>query len=372
MPHQPLFRKIFDSELHDIGTADKLRRITEQYPYFSLAHFFSLKNATVNDVATPEQMQMAALHFNNLFLLNKRISETLENKDFDMRGYDAEMRKESISSEDSSSNITSPIETIITSGTDDFFHAAGDEPETFNKENKLQAEVNTEVQEHEAEAPLPTIEPVTENEDIKENALATPEIAENVDTNAQLTNKEDLGESATPSSNTENDFAKENEISVLPTSHAYVDSIPHPATEEETPDATIVTNTSENTNIDQEEKPLFEPLHTTDYFASQGIRISDEIKNAEESKEMKSFTNWLRSMKRLNQAYTHDQDRPIDPQVEKLARSSNEEQNIVTESMAETFLSQGKHEKAKEIYRQLSLQNPSKSGYFAALLEKIV
>ena len=44
---------------------------------------------------------------------------------------------------------------------------------------------------------------------------------------------------------------------------------------------------------------------------------------------------------------------------------------IVTESLAQLHLKQGRPEKAIEIYEKLRLQNPQKFSYFAALIEKI-
>jgi hypothetical protein len=52
------------------------------------------------------------------------------------------------------------------------------------------------------------------------------------------------------------------------------------------------------------------------------------------------------------------------------ARQSPENE-IVSESLAELLLKQHKPEKAIEIYEKLSLQNPEKMTYFAALIEKI-
>lgn len=116
----------------------------------------------------------------------------------------------------------------------------------------------------------------------------------------------------------------------------------------------------------------FEPLHTVDYFASQGIKITEEpVTNDKLGNQMKSFTAWLKSMKKL---HSSEFGQPS-PATEKLIQNSAEESNIntevLTEAMAEVLIKQDKKEKAIEMYNKLSLINPSKSVYFAAKIESI-
>jgi hypothetical protein len=115
----------------------------------------------------------------------------------------------------------------------------------------------------------------------------------------------------------------------------------------------------------------FEPYHTVDYFASQGIRLSQaEATKDKFGKQLKSFTEWLKSMKKLP-ANEVKVDVTTQQKVEHMAEDSVHTADIVTEAMAEVWLKQGNKEKAIETYNKLSLLNPSKRAYFAALIENL-
>jgi hypothetical protein len=116
----------------------------------------------------------------------------------------------------------------------------------------------------------------------------------------------------------------------------------------------------------------FEPFHTVDYFASQGIKLSQEDASSDKfGKQLKSFTDWLKTMKRLPAAANRVPDPASEQKVEDLAVHSVEATDVVTEAMAEVWLKQGNREKALEVYQKLSLSDPSKSAYFAAKIESL-
>ena len=124
--------------------------------------------------------------------------------------------------------------------------------------------------------------------------------------------------------------------------------------------------------IVQKEEMLFEPLSATDYFASQGIKLSDEVQTGDKlGKQLKSFTEWLKTMKKVHGNKLPDGSEQVDLAVQKLAEKSNQEDIILTESMAEAYIQQGKIAKARDIYEKLSLLNPSKNVYFAAKIESL-
>jgi hypothetical protein len=121
-----------------------------------------------------------------------------------------------------------------------------------------------------------------------------------------------------------------------------------------------------------DEAMLFEPMHMVDYFASQGIKLPEEVQAGDKlGKQLKSFTEWLKTMKKVHvENDTGSADQP-DAVIQTMAENSNTEAVVLTESMAEVFARQGKMSKASEVYQKLSLLNPAKSAYFAAKLENL-
>ncbi len=125
------------------------------------------------------------------------------------------------------------------------------------------------------------------------------------------------------------------------------------------------------TEIEKEEL-LFEPLFASDYFASQGIKLSAEIKSDDKlGKQLKSFTEWLKTMKKADAGKLPETSGITDRAVSDMAEKSNTTAQIVTESMADVYIQQGKPNKAIEIYEQLSLHNPSKSVFFADKIKSL-
>ncbi len=117
----------------------------------------------------------------------------------------------------------------------------------------------------------------------------------------------------------------------------------------------------------------FEPYYTVDYFASQGVRLKEEEKPLDKfGKQLKSFTDWLKAMKRLPESeIAKSVETQAERKVEQLAGQSITDREVVTEAMAEVWEKQGNALKAIEIYNKLSLLEPSKSTYFAAKIEEL-
>ena len=144
---------------------------------------------------------------------------------------------------------------------------------------------------------------------------------------------------------------------------------PEEITEEIAPKSTNETLIS---NEEIKDEVAFEPLYTVDYFASQGIKMREELlMNDKLGKQMKSFTDWLKSMKKLHPGKLPEQNEVIEKIIQSSAEESNADAEVLTEAMAEVLIKQDKQEKAIEMYQKLSLMNPSKSAYFAAKIESI-
>ena len=156
------------------------------------------------------------------------------------------------------------------------------------------------------------------------------------------------------------------------------------------PNETNATNSIENEaplhipfNISKEpvteDSITFEPLHTSDYFASVGIKLSEEARPVDRlGQQMKSFTEWLKTMKKMHAdqfaetgsapqsaAQTNEQ------HIQQLAEASNKEGEVVTEAMADVLVQQGRVGKALEVLEKLSLLNPGKITYFAAKINQL-
>lgn len=120
---------------------------------------------------------------------------------------------------------------------------------------------------------------------------------------------------------------------------------------------------------DQLEYQQAEPMHTVDYFASQGIKLN--LKQAPKdalTNKLMSFTDWLRQVKQSEKSSEVSQ---MEKKVSEDASHSVRREEVVTEAMAEVLLRQGHREQAIQLFTKLSFQIPEKSSYFAARIEQI-
>jgi hypothetical protein len=131
------------------------------------------------------------------------------------------------------------------------------------------------------------------------------------------------------------------------------------------------TNTKPAASIEKD--LLFEPYYTVDYFASQGIQFKpEENPNDTFGQQLKSFTDWIKVMKRLPLAELGKSiDLKEERKVEQMAGHSLVNEEVYTEAMAAVWIKQGNLAKAKEVYQKLSLLEPAKSAYFASKINAL-
>ncbi len=119
----------------------------------------------------------------------------------------------------------------------------------------------------------------------------------------------------------------------------------------------------------------FEPFHTVDYFASQGIKPTAAADGTDKlSLQLKSFTAWLKTMKKVDTKLPEN-DMPTattaDITVVNMAENSLNNNEILTETMADVLVKQGKTNAAITMYEKLSLQDSNKSAYFAEIIKDL-
>ena len=127
----------------------------------------------------------------------------------------------------------------------------------------------------------------------------------------------------------------------------------------------------EHVHISTTQPIPIEPYHTVDYFASQGIKNRLDDPQDELGKKVKTFTAWLKTMKRLQPAAEIFEIEESDEEIDNGIDLQVPQEVIATEAMAEVYLKQGLTQKAIEVYAKLSLQNPANSHIFAAKIIQI-
>lgn len=134
----------------------------------------------------------------------------------------------------------------------------------------------------------------------------------------------------------------------------------------------IAFSPTEETEMEQPLDVPIEPYHTVDYFASQGIKLSRDEQKDELSRKVQSFTAWLRTMKRLQPVPETTTFKNIEEIFGDAPLTEEKDDNeVYTEAMAEVYVKQGLKEKAIEVYRKLSLQNPDNHATFADKIDQL-
>lgn len=161
-----------------------------------------------------------------------------------------------------------------------------------------------------------------------------------------------------------------------------------------------------NASVKAKDTDAFQPLYTEDYFLHQdisdGIKVDSNNKlhnitvenSAKNLMVMMSFEDWLTYLKKNTEKRKSDEEDKLALktmwQREKLTAAIEEESDnipeevfnmainsinnddiLISESLANLHVQQGHFDKAIEIYRKLSLLNPKKKTYFAAKIDNL-
>ncbi|HEY9177384.1 MAG TPA: hypothetical protein VIN07_06815, partial [Flavipsychrobacter sp.] len=182
-----------------------------------------------------------------------------------------------------------------------------------------------------------------------------------------------------------------------------------PAAEEIVPPPPRERRTVKSILHEKQDDNLIPPIYTEDYFLHQGMHVSndlpEDIGNPDHKLSMQeqqkslmvvmSFSEWLmyyKKKKKQEEEQEQDQkDLRTMWQKEKLAAALEEEneeipenvfemavnsitkeEGLVSESLAEVLVKQGRYDRAIDMYKKLSLRKPQKKAYFARKIEEIL
>ncbi|MEO6730996.1 MAG: hypothetical protein ABIN01_07245 [Ferruginibacter sp.] len=399
-----LFEFLFQRKLSEPGAQEFLTQVATDNPYFSAAHFFLLLKTAKGTAAYEQQAAKTSVLFNNPWWLQFQLQENEEATD----------EVEIINSINDNSPVLQAKQDKLEAVDINVREQKPDEMNVpgLNVPEIAQETVPTaiDINEHE-EALTPTLtEPALLSSEIPSSTLEnTLRLVANNNTNADYANYGeqftlenqvdpvqnelfDLSLSETVEQSFTQDEKKideeftvantdvnDNLTEVSTAGHFNNDADPlvnEPETEENINTEREIAPLNFKLNLDTsnttEDTIVFEPLHTSDYFASLGIKLSAEIPASDKlGKHLKSFTDWLKTMKKIHGDQMPQSGGESDTSIQKLAEQSNKEAGVVTEAMADVLLHQGKANKAIEVYKKLSLLNPSKSAYFAAKIDQL-
>ncbi len=369
----------FNSPISKISETELLQ-VAEEHPYFIIPHFLLAKkdDITVNHT---DLVHHAAVYVNDIhrlhFLLNEK-DETIDNA-YQVDDEDEESIDELNEYLKSVEENEAKIETEVKKNYENqFFELKDEENSNIEAEEQIEAELlkleQEEVNQPDLKAeklieaiPLDREQHIDNQPDIKaeEKKLAEVLIPE-----PQMVNQPEIeavellqAQPLDREQHIDNQPNIEAEEKLLAEVHLLEPQmVNQPEIEGKKPEIALQ-NKGEALN------ELFIPYHTVDYFASQGLKVEAILNNANDnlSNKLKSFTQWLKGMKRLETA----DNKVNDPVIDKKATESLKEDDVITESMVEVLVKQGHFYKAIETLEKLMLLHPEKNTLFAARIDEL-
>jgi hypothetical protein len=378
---------VFEKQDPEDLSLEEIDQAIEKYPYFAVLHF--IKAAKLSAAKTPDAQAATAktaLYFPNPHWLQYQLDGKMEHTEHD------ESLAEIMTThndpeiyEELEEDVRVPEAGILQEDLEEEY----DDKRIYDREALMEADAVVPAVEVNIEEDIIIDEVVPAVEDVEEEEPLVDEIVPAVEANWE---DETVPDEIVPAieANWEDEAAPDE---ILPTVEANRADEPIAVLEEEnSPGATLHADETEAEEGNQHmEIPGFkspamneapgdteslipiEPLYTIDYFASQGIKLPlDEIPSDQLGKKLKSFTEWLKSMKKIQPDKVDRQmDSDTENHIRKEAEHSNDSQEVYTEALAEVYLKQGLEDKAVDVFKKLSLLDPSKSAYFAARIREI-
>jgi hypothetical protein len=345
---QIILQQVFNKRsLNDVSISE-LKELTEQYPYFNAAQFLLAKKIRLEKgeaeasisrdleahsdiVSNPHSAKHPALFFHNPLWFNFLMKQEFKSNEI---GVEDELVLDS-------KHLAEESEISEESGV----------PSEIGVQDKSGVSSETGVSDI-IEVPVETDE--AKENDVTENPEPGHPFLNEAQSELEITASEVVIDEGQNFDNSEDEIVKE----PVEQNQKISESLKQSSIEQKKP---------------TDESLEFEPFHTIDYFASQGIKLQQaELGKDKFGQQLRSFTEWLKSMKKIPPPSPDDTGDPVvQEQVIQFAQVSNETKEIITETMAEVWSLQGNRQKAIEIYKKLSLLNPAKSAYFASKIDKL-
>ncbi|MBW6490038.1 MAG: hypothetical protein K0B15_02475 [Lentimicrobium sp.] len=335
--------------LLDNSTLLELEHLVQEFPYFQIAQILlALNSRIVNDIRYSTRLKVAAAYAGNRGLLRNHIERlaagatgeiaVVDDVDENVLSPDVGVRHEG----ESERQPARPTENDVVVGVAD--------KESNEKNDGFQPLVS------DAE----TNEIAENHEEVKEEAARLLQLRNLVDRRlAELTGKDAAGQDAPLVEDSKNDIE-------LKVSDGAKDQSTNDASEDKAtafPDELLLESLLSGIyNLEAD---------TKDENSSQA-ELSTEHKKSSKDAETASDRNKAIIDRFIAEGPVISKPKKefFNP-LEKAKKSTIDQDNLVTETLAKIYLQQRNPEKAIKIYQKLSLINPEKSSYFAAQIAKI-
>ncbi len=334
----------------DESTIPELELLIREFPYFQIAHILlAINSKAANHIRYSGRLKMAAAHAGDRGLLRRHI-ENIANKSADV-----------------AENLESPSETIIVPLVRDVIpevsESATDESAAIREEVAPQADEQAD------------IEPVSCTDDSEKQLESEVDVPEQQPQSLLLHLRELADQPDDEVADTSGVFAGADE---RPKKVVEVISVQETSAVESFTERKSEKDASIDDSAAFPDELLLESLQYSQYRVEDVLKAGDTDDGTAQNAPFEEVNEGLQDKtKDIIDRFIEAGPRISKPKKEffnpadKARESSIDNEGIVTETLAKIYLMQGNPEKAINIYRKLSLNNPNKSTYFAAQIARI-